>query len=139
MNRSEFQTLAEVRIREAKALLDAQLWDGAYYLAGYALECGLKACILARVERTGEIFKDKKFSEKCWTHDLSDLLALADLEASRKAEATAKQQFGAYWALVAKWSEKARYERKSQADAEALYTAIADATDGVLRWIQQHW
>jgi HEPN domain-containing protein len=48
MNRTEFQSLAEVRIREAKALLDAGLWDGAYYLAGYAVECALKACIAKR-------------------------------------------------------------------------------------------
>jgi len=27
--------MAEVRIAEAKALLDAGLWDCAYYLAGY--------------------------------------------------------------------------------------------------------
>ena len=139
MNRTELQTLAEIRVKEAKALLDAGLWDGAYYLAGYAVEFALKACILARVERTGVIFEDKKFSEKCWTHDLNELITLAELEANRKAEASAKPQFGVYWTLVAKWSEKARYERKSQADAEALYQAITDTIDGILQWIQQHW
>src|SRR5204863_304605 len=45
VNRTEFQQLAEVRIKEAEALLAAGLWDGAYYLAGYAVECGLNACI----------------------------------------------------------------------------------------------
>ncbi len=45
MNRMEFQGLAEIRIREAEILLAAGAWDGAYYLAGYAVECALKACI----------------------------------------------------------------------------------------------
>src|SRR5207248_2168644 len=38
MTRTQFQELAEVRIAEAAALLAAGLWDGAYYLAGYAVE-----------------------------------------------------------------------------------------------------
>lgn len=43
LSRSDFQRLADVRIAEAKVLLDAGMWDGAYYLAGYAVECALKA------------------------------------------------------------------------------------------------
>ena len=54
MNRLEFQQLAEVRVREAEALLAVGLWDGAYYLAGYAVECALKACILRLVEQTAK-------------------------------------------------------------------------------------
>jgi hypothetical protein len=34
VNRTELQWLAKERIREAKVLLDAQHWSGAYYLAG---------------------------------------------------------------------------------------------------------
>ena len=45
MNRNDFQQLADVRINEAEALLVQGKYDGAYYLAGYAVECGLKACI----------------------------------------------------------------------------------------------
>lgn len=44
--RVEFQRLAEARLVEAKALLDVGKWDGAYYLAGYAVELALKACII---------------------------------------------------------------------------------------------
>lgn len=45
MNRSDFQDLAQIRLAEAAALLQAERFDGAYYLAGYAVECALKACI----------------------------------------------------------------------------------------------
>jgi hypothetical protein len=94
VNRADFQQLADVRIVEATALLAAGCWDGAYYLAGYAVECGLRACILAYVERTGVTFKDKKFSEKCWTHDAEALLAIADLTAAFDLAATADPTLG---------------------------------------------
>src|SRR5438128_12577971 len=55
-------------------------WAGAYYLAGYAVECGLKACILAYVENTGAIFLNKRFLEGCWTHELEKLLITANLQ-----------------------------------------------------------
>ena len=48
MNRIDFQEIAELRLRESKALLAAGFPDGAYYLAGYAVECALKACIAKR-------------------------------------------------------------------------------------------
>jgi len=49
LNRPQLHQLAEDRVLDAKALLDAGRWSGAYYLAGYAIECGLKACVLAYV------------------------------------------------------------------------------------------
>jgi hypothetical protein len=45
VNRAEFQKLADLRAREAGVLLAAKCYDGAYYLAGYAVECALKECI----------------------------------------------------------------------------------------------
>jgi hypothetical protein len=45
VNRVEPQRLAKERISDAKVLLGARHWVGAYYLAGYAVECALKACI----------------------------------------------------------------------------------------------
>ncbi len=39
VNRAELQQLAEDRILDAQALLAVNRWSGAYYLAGYAVEC----------------------------------------------------------------------------------------------------
>jgi hypothetical protein len=41
--RADFQHLARARVKEAEILINAGEFDGAYYLAGYALECALKA------------------------------------------------------------------------------------------------
>ena len=51
MYRSDFQKLAEDRIADAGALFEAHRYDAAYYLAGYAVECALKACIAKRFPR----------------------------------------------------------------------------------------
>ena len=45
MNRTDFQILAATRRKEAKRLLDADYWDGAYYLSAYVVELALKARI----------------------------------------------------------------------------------------------
>jgi HEPN domain-containing protein len=136
VNRSEFQQLAEVRIREAKALLDAQLWDGAYYLAGYAVECALKACIAKRTQ--AEDYPPRE-TRDYYTHDLNALLKTANLTAAREAEGAADAAFDGFWRDVVKWKEDVRYKRVSQSDAEALYNAITDPSDGILRWVRQHW
>jgi hypothetical protein len=39
MDRKDLRALSRVRLSEASALLKAGLPDGAYYLAGYAVEC----------------------------------------------------------------------------------------------------
>lgn len=139
MNRTELQRLAEVRIDEAKLLLDHGKWPGAYYLAGYAVECGLKACILAYVERTGAILQDRKYAEKCWTHDIEQLVKLAGLEAERDAHAAANAAVLKNWNIVKDWTESSRYEEQTQSDAQRLYDAITDPASGVLPWIKSHW
>src|SRR5439155_18484686 len=50
MNRADFHKLTEIRMREAKVLLARKCYEGAYYLAGYAVECALKACIAKRTQ-----------------------------------------------------------------------------------------
>jgi HEPN domain-containing protein len=51
VDRRDLQELSKVRLKEAKALLDLGLYDGAYYLAGYAVECALKAGIAKETRR----------------------------------------------------------------------------------------
>jgi HEPN domain-containing protein len=67
VNRAELQRLAMERIGDARALLAARRWSAAYYIAGYAVECALKACI-AKLMKSEE-FPDKRFADKCWAHN----------------------------------------------------------------------
>ena len=142
MKRAAWQLLAEERLRDAETLLRAQRWSGAYYLAGYAVECGLKSCILVRVAALPEILfedKNKKFSTNCWTHDIEDLVRLADLEAVRALEIAVKPVLGRNWQVAKDWNETSRYHSKSQAEAEKLFDAIDDKANGVLPWLTVRW
>jgi hypothetical protein len=77
MNRIEFQAIAELRLQESKALLTAGFSDGGYQLAGYSVECALKACI---AKRTREHDFPEKESKDYYIHDLEKLLRFAKLE-----------------------------------------------------------
>lgn len=114
---SEFQELADQRLAEAKALLDHGQWDGSYYLAGYAVELGLKACIIKTLLAT-DAFPDKEFSKNCYTHAVEKLVGLAKLEGSRKAAMNADPDLLTNWALVRDWSEEKRYHRIDKTESE---------------------
>jgi hypothetical protein len=85
------------------------------------------------------IFQDRRFSEKCWTHDFEELFRLAGLEAQWNAGRAANVDLKENWEVVKNWREMARYQRKSRSDAEELYQAITDPAHGVLSWIKNHW
>jgi hypothetical protein len=140
MTRADWQQLAEERAKDAQALLAVSQWSGAYYLGGYAVECGLKSCVLVRVMGAPQcIFLDKRFSEKCWTHDLEDLVKLADLAAVRDAAVAANATLNLNWQFVFAWSEQDRYRMKTEVQARELVAAVTDKVNGVLPWIKGRW
>ena len=137
MDRKELQELARLRLREAKALAAAGLPGGAYYLAGYAVECALKACI-AKATRRHE-FPDKARAYASHTHDLSGLVKLALLEGFLRDLARADGEFDQNWGIVKLRSEKSRYQTFGPEEARVLIKAIADRRHGVLPWVARHW
>lgn len=138
MDRAELQRLARDRLRDARTLLSGGRWAAAYYLAGYAVECGLKACIIGYLMKTDQ-FPDKRFSEQCWTHNLVQLIRVANMELPLDAEIAADPEFDKAWRTVKDWRETSRYERKTKSEAVKLYKAITDKKHGVLRWIRSYW
>lgn len=115
-------------------MLAAGEFDGAYYIAGYAVECALKACILVRLSNFWT--DDKKFMERCYTHKLTDLSQIADLDTELKAAGPV----AANWLIVKDWSAQSRYELgKLERDVRKFYEAITDPTDGVFQWLKARW
>jgi HEPN domain-containing protein len=137
VNRVELHQLATERIKDARALLNARRWSAAYYLAGYAVECALKACI-AKLMKSEE-FPDRRFAEKCWTHNLTQLLDLAGLEAEFDAALRADPDLGENWDTVKEWKEDSRYARATRTEAENLYEAGTEKKHGVLSWLKLRW
>lgn len=137
MDRKELQALSRIRAREAKALLDAGLHDGAFYLAGYAVECALKACIAKKTQR--HEFPDQDRVNKSYTHKLDELIKLAGLEELHSARMDADPGFRRAWGSVKVWSEDSRYRRTAPNVAEALVAAIMGRRDGILAWLRHYW
>lgn len=140
MTRADWQQIAEERVKDAHALIIASQWSGAYYLAGYAVECGLKSCVLRRLAAAPElIFLEKRYSEKCWTHNLEDLIELADLKSARASAVAANAALDTNWQTVKDWSEQDRYRMKTEVQARELVVAVTDNANGVLPWIKGRW
>jgi HEPN domain-containing protein len=133
VERKDLQTLSKIRLLEAEALLRLGFNDGAYYLAGYAVECALKACIAKATKR--HEFPDKRRVNESHTHVLKELVKLANLEDSRLDRLRADKDFRDNWEVVQAWSEQSRYRKIQPEAAEALLKAA----NGVIRWIKLHW
>jgi HEPN domain-containing protein len=77
VNRADLNQLSELRVREAMALFAKRYYDGACYLAGFSVECALKACIARKTAKHS--FPDRDAVLKSWTHNLKSLAEVAGL------------------------------------------------------------
>jgi len=136
MNRLEFQRLAAERLDDAVALLDAGRYACAYYIAGYAIECALKACIARKTKQ--EEFPPKD-AQKYYIHEIQKLRDIAGLDSAFTQEANQDPTFRANWAVVKDWSEESRYQSRRQQQAQEILDAINDPQHGVLRWLKVNW
>ena len=71
------RAIAQTRLQDTQLLYRHKQFDGAYYLAGYVIECALKACIAKKTKRYD--FPDKEFFNETYIHDLQKLLKPAGL------------------------------------------------------------
>ena len=115
----------------------AGLPDGAYYLAGYAVECALKACVAKRTREHD--FPDKKLVNDSHSHDLAKLLQLAELKIDLETVMQGDPVMQSSWDAIQDWSETSRYERKNPQEASDLLQAIEDQQGGLLPWIRSRW
>jgi len=131
-SQSDFEKLMVLRLKEAELLLRHRDWDGAYYLAGYAVEFAPKNRDIAQLMKSNS-FPDKKLAENFYKHELTLLRKLAELDDEMDNDVAVSPQ----WDIVKDWSEQTRYMvGKSEKEATDLYEAIEK---GVLPWIKARW
>jgi hypothetical protein len=99
VNRSDFQELAELHLQHARALLDAELYSGAYYICGYVVECALKACICKRTNQF-DFHPSPEESRAAWSHDFEKLIRAAELESELKAARAADLDLDVKWRVL---------------------------------------
>ncbi len=136
VTRRAFQRLSDLRTEEAGVLVRNRKQLGAYYLAGYAVECALKACIAKETKRH-EFPPKLAYVRSVYVHDLDQLLRLAGLDKQLENDMKKNSSLANNWNVIKVWSEEARYIA-SGLKGKDMYEALI-GTDGVLTWIKQRW
>ncbi|MBB1250774.1 HEPN domain-containing protein [Rhizobium sp. G21] len=137
MRKSDFESLSDVKLEDARILYESESYSNAFYLAGYSVEFALKACIALQFSRHD--IPDKRFVLATYTHDLRELIKQAGLSLELRNFQNRNATAAANWAIVTEWDEQSRYQTKTKGEAQYLISAIVDPNDGVLPWIKTFW
>lgn len=137
MSKADLEKLAVVRLEDSIFLLQAKRCSSAYYLAGYAIELALKACIAKLVQPNA--IPDKGFVNAIYVHKLDSLLNTAGLKTIFDSDTKADAELAAYWAIANNWSEESRYALWDPFAAASLIQAVAEPNHGVFQWVKRHW
>jgi HEPN domain len=135
--RTVMQKIADSKMEDAILLFNNGRFSNAYYLAGYAVEIALKACIAKHVQ--ADTIPDKQFILDAHSHSFAKLVGTAGLTAELKAEQNRDSEFHANWGIANEWNTASRYDATDKSTVHYLVNAIADPNHGVLRWIKKHW
>jgi hypothetical protein len=129
----DLRLIAEERAAEAQVLLGGGHDSGAYYLAGYGVECALKAVLTRDLTAYG--MPDFKAVRDAYIHDLEKLADDAGVAGALAGDPVV----GPSWLIAKGWSETSRYRLIAHQDAVDLVTSVADPNSGVLQWLKQYW
>ena len=134
--RVTLQRLAIAKIDDARLLFDSSRFSNSYYLYGYGIELGLKACIARQM--VAETVPDKAVLRGFLDHEIGKLVGLAGLSELLKTERE-NPEFDIRWAIVSEWSVESRYDMIDAVSATAMRDAVESQKYGVMRWLQQFW
>ena len=137
LKRTDLQSIAQAKVDDAHLLFQNGRFSNSYYLAGYAIEIALKACIAAQI--SAETIPDKDILRKVLNHEFPVLVGLAGLATALKEQQDCDSLFAANWAIVLEWKPDVRYESTDSTAAQQMLSALTDAASGVLQWIKLYW
>lgn len=137
ITKKDLQALAETRLGDAQLLLQAGRYSAAYYLAGYAVELGIKARIASGFQ--ADVIPEKSFVNAVYSHKLDELIGLAGIKLQLQDDMGRDQVLSASWGIASKWNETSRYEMWDQFAAASMLEAVGDENHGVLQWLKKHW
>ena len=137
MTKKDIEALADVRLGDATHLFHASRYSAAYYLAGYAIELGIKACIATHFQ--AQTIPDKTFVNEIYSHRLNELLGHAGLQQHLQKDMANDALLSLNWGVASKWKETGRYEMWDQFAAARMIQAVGDQNHGVLQWLKKHW
>lgn len=133
----DLKHLAQQKHDDAVLLFENLRHSGSYYLAGYAIELGLKASIAKSFLQNA--IPDKKFVNNIYQHRLDQLIGLTSFSKTFIDERNTNETLNSHWGIVTQWTTDARYRMIDQVDSTAMIIAVTDETNGIFPWITRHW
>src|SRR5262249_283990 len=124
-----FYRVALQRFEDAQILLENDRTTGAMYLAGYTVECGLKALLLANVPSRQHPNLVRSFYGKIG-HDLEWLK-----KELRRRGVEIPPETADHLRRVTTWSTHMRYDPALQTKPETR--GFIQAADQVIRWVER--
>jgi hypothetical protein len=135
---ADIEKLAKQKLAAARCLLDAGLFDDAYYIAGYSIELYLKAMICKTLGVDNFFNFDKTVKKDLYraykNHNYADLLLLSGIY-NEYETAIKETDFKSKWSVVDEWSENSRYVCDKKADEVRNFLNLAEE---ICVWIQKH-
>lgn len=137
ITKADLETLSEARLIDAQELFKAARYSAAYYISGYSIEVGIKACIAKLFQ--ADAIPDKGLVNAVYTHKLDELLGLAGIKERLKTDMDNDPALAAAWGIASKWNEDSRYKIWDQFAAASILDAVGNPNHGVLPWLRKHW
>jgi len=134
---NDLKNLAQQKFVDAVLLHENHRHSGSYYLAGYAIELGLKASIAKSF--LSNAIPDKKFVNNIYQHKLDQLIGLAAFSSSFTKERKNNEILNSHWGIVTQWTTEARYRMIDQVESNAMIVAVTNRENGIFPWIKRHW
>jgi HEPN domain-containing protein len=121
----ELETIAQARLLDAEALIQAGRFDGATYICGYAIELSLKAkiCKTLKWESFPSSANEFRDYQSFKVHNLDVLLRLSGVEEEIKQEQMSD------WSNVKNWNPENRYKTislVSKEEAEMMLSSVKE-------------
>jgi hypothetical protein len=112
---SQYSGASTQRLTDAQKLCERQRWTATIYLAGYGVECALKAELASELRRIGGWVRnqDHPLYRAVWTHDLP---AIAGVLAHPPDLARDIRSVAETWSVELRYSSKAH----ARSEAESL-------------------
>ena len=134
-----FKKLAVQKTKGAKILFKNGCYNDSYYLAGYAIECALKACYCKSIN--AQTFPPaKNIYDKLYQHGLNKLLDVSGVKSQFDQEVSNNIKLQTNWNVTKDWTYESRYANSiKKTEAEALIKAITANRVGILTWIKKVW
>ena len=140
MRPAQLRTVADRRFEDAKVLLKKKRTNAAMYLAGFAIECLLKAQLLEQFRWLQSARLPKSSEEtRLWClcyrwHDLDEILGrLTGIVQRLERESKSNRPYARLRSICGKWTIFARYSPLTASTDEAR--EFLGAVEEVRRWL----